>query len=414
MNLHEAGPSHSDEKAPINQDQLYFGPLSRDAYPAYAHAQLDAKYKMQPENQKDIVERVKLWENYKTVIRIAENPALTSVDSVMQEIILFFRKISTFADRVYGNNESGEIKELPLHLEQITKASKQLLFSNDGTIRFDELLSPRQATLMTDIIAPWHDLLKFLGEPNAQVMPDHEVITADFFKKHLIGKTFLFEGRVEKLTEDDVNFISQVIGDHENIEKEENRNNFITSEKPVERAKAVFFLLDVLTGCFDEKALNERKLVVIEDVVKERFTDLYFRHIDPVRGKIYRPQWGLYAISDIVSTLSTLREKYRFQMESESINIIISEAKKSIEQAFEADTWHKKFNTMLPTLTTQELSELIKEVKAHPHLYNEKLLTSALESGNIQDKLLPAPELTDVQIQEVKDTQESLNSLLQQ
>lgn len=145
-------------------------------------------------------------------------------------------------------------------------------------------------------------------------MPDHEVITAAFIRKNFVGRQTTIDGAPYRLTQEDVDFIAEVIGDHENIEKEEGRRNFISSDLEAERSKALFFIADVLTGVIVQKEAGNFSIDLAQ--LDTRFTDLYFRHIDLVKGKIFRPQWGAYAIGDLLTTIKTLEQK--------GLNIILS------------------------------------------------------------------------------------------
>lgn len=191
-----------------------------------------------------------------------------------------------------------------IHLQEATQFSFKFLLDDQGQSRFSKLISNDKAHLLAEVVAPMHDLLKFLGSPKAQIMPDHEIITSTFVRENFVGRRVKLKGEQHTLTQEDINFIAGVIGDHENIEKEEGRRDFISSSSEVDRAKALFFVVDVLTGVIVPEGNN---FTIDLTQLDSRSTDLFFRHIDLVKGKIFRPEWGVYAVGDILATLQVLQ-----------------------------------------------------------------------------------------------------------
>jgi hypothetical protein len=189
-----------------------------------------------------------------------------------------------------------------------------------------EYLSNNQLDLIEQVIAPNHDKLKFLGGSDVQVMPDHEILIGHVLRHQLPGLGF---------NPEEVSFMAEVVGDHENIFKEKNRNFYSRSERPDERAKAYFFVLDTLTGAIGQGENGE--LVLNEALLEKRFTDLYFRHIDLEKGKVFRPEWGSFALQDFSAFFTTLQKEYGAELEPDFFKKLNSAAMKAVDQAITAN-----------------------------------------------------------------------------
>jgi hypothetical protein len=55
--------------------------------------------------------------------------------------------------------------------------------------------------------------------------------------------------------------------------------------------------------------------IVNEDAFEARFIDLFKRHIklpigDWAKGKVFRPQWGLYGVAGLTSTFRILKDEW--------------------------------------------------------------------------------------------------------
>jgi hypothetical protein len=68
----------------------------------------------------------------------------------------------------------------------------------------------------------------------------------------------------------------------------------------------MFFVADTLTGVIVPDGSGNWKMDSKQ--LSVRFEDLYFRHIDPVKGKIFRPEWGLKAIEDLSAALGEMQK----------------------------------------------------------------------------------------------------------
>jgi hypothetical protein len=145
-------------------------------------------------------------------------------------------------------------------------------------------------------------------------MPDHEIMTAQLVREIFASRTIKAPsqtlagtGKDEvMLSAEDVEFVAMVIGSHENINKEQGRSKLLYSDRVVERAKAMFFVADTLTGVIVPDGEGGWK--TDSSQLNSRFEDHYFRRIDPVKGKVFRPEWGLKAIEDLSATLGEMQE----------------------------------------------------------------------------------------------------------
>lgn len=276
-------------------------------YPDYAREQLAQV--ANPDKRELYWQNVALLDSY--LAAAVETEAPQTLDAVRALIDDQLARITPLEARFSG---------LTNHLAEISQFMQEFL-TQDGVERFPRLLEAGQVDTLISLVAPTHDLLKFLSGPDGQIMPDHEQVTAYLLRKHF--------GQIEELRSQ-INFAAGVIEDHENIYREAGRRELIFSESSISRGKALFFIADVLTGVlrFDGQA------VTIDQVaLKERFADLYFRHIDLIAGKVFRPEWGLYAIGDIVTTLSELEDRYSLQLESGWQKTLVSAAQSAIDRS---------------------------------------------------------------------------------
>jgi hypothetical protein len=226
-----------------------------------------------------------------------------SGDSAVGELYGLVKTISPLAK---AQIEASPPTGLGLHLLEITEFARSFFLIDGHKSRFPEILSDHKALLLVEVVAPVHDLLKYLGTPASMIPFDHEVVTAELLKRTCVGKRVVLANRVETLSQDDVAFIAAVVSDHENLYKEHGRSQWVRSENECERAKALFFVADTLTGAIVPKDPAGTAWRIDRDQLKARFVDLYFRHIDPVAGKTFRPEWARHAVADLSATLKVL------------------------------------------------------------------------------------------------------------
>lgn len=251
------------------------------------------------------------------------------VDQLKERVKAFFVLKNDYAKKIASEGWEEKVDSLPFHLKEVEEFGRRLLFDGSKS-RFGEVLSDRHARLLVEVVAPFHDIFKFFGSVDAQIMRDHEVVGAKLMER-MLKKTKL-NGDSDYLSEEDIRFVVGVIGDHENIYKEEGRREMIHSKDPVERAKGIFFVMDVLTNCFVVEELAQGRVVLDEEKLKARFSDLYYRHVDKVRGKTFRPEWGLYAIGDLFEVFEVMENRGLIFDEGVREKII-NQAKKALKQA---------------------------------------------------------------------------------
>ena len=218
--------------------ELYvlFGPLGENAYPPYAQEKIRATFGANGTPERN-AQRVEMWQRYDQLLATLKESQADDVP-ILDQIREFIKTQSDFARKQLEQTPPGG---LGIHLKEVQAFACSLLLTADSESRFPQIISDRDAQLLSYVITVVHDLLKFLGSLEAQVMPDHEVMTAELIRKMFLNQRVLLTHKTQDyLSQDDVEFIASVVGDHENIEKEEGRSDFI-KQKRIERAKALFF-----------------------------------------------------------------------------------------------------------------------------------------------------------------------------
>lgn len=389
-----------------------FGPLGENAYPPYAQEKIRATFGANGAPERN-AQRVEMWQRYDQLLASLMESKAGDVP-ILDQIREFIKNQSDFARNHFGDvNQEG----LELHLKDVRDFACSLLLTADSESRFPQIISDRDAQLLSNVVADVHDLLKFLGSLEAQVMPDHEVMTAELIRKMFLNQRVLLTHKTQDyLSQDDVEFIASVVGDHENIEKEEGRSDFIKQGR-IERAKALFFVIDVLTGALRPVA-NEQSTGVIElqidsDQLWSRFGDLYLRHMDPVEGKIFRPQWGSYALGDLVATFEELEENGLRVVSPDGIEgLTIKKAlqdviSRAISLVLQAQSLHEQYNDLvrdnnlegLRALNVQlqepefgplkrfrkNLSDVVNTLESNQEINPEEILVKTLNPSEIGD-----------------------------
>ena len=163
-------------------------------------------------------------------------------------------------------------------------------------------LADEEMNLMENYAVPLHDLFKFLGSPDMQGMSDHEMMVGLFVERFFPKAGF---------SEKETSFVKGVVTEHENIFKEEigGRRDWSRSGDPILRARAIFFPIDTLTGVVE--MYSDGVARVNHKFLEQRFTDLYFRHID---GKVFRPEWAVHAVEDLLALFGELEERYGMRL----------------------------------------------------------------------------------------------------
>jgi hypothetical protein len=290
----------------ISVDPVLFGPITEEIYRKYApRHQENYAIEMittafsETADEAARQDRRLLWRHYENLIEHLQY-ASQSAD-VVRESYFFVESINPLA------RAQSEVRAPTLlnHLSEVTAVATCLLLDEQGNSRFPMLISDRVARLTASVVAPLHDLAKFLGSMKSQVIPDHEVLMAEVVQSTFIDKTIVDKFGIIRLSTEDVEFVSSLIGDHENIFKEDTRSMFIHGTVEIDRAKALFSLIDTLGAAIQQRGSG---WVLEPSALEERFGDLCFRHLDLVNGKIFRPKWIEFASSDMITTLARLEE----------------------------------------------------------------------------------------------------------
>jgi len=232
---------------------------------------------------------------------------------------------------LYNLGHNGGLFE---HLDEAHGTASRF-FTEIGPHLYSEkrgrLLTARQTYLM-EFVAATHDLPKLLGDLNAQIDPDHEVIYQQIIGKYAEGHYFIASnGQKITLTAEDVQFITGVVGMHEDIWREETFAQQVSSfeheidpaidlNEAIERGRMIFHFVDIFGNALE---FNEHRELMIKDeaAFEARFIDLFRRHLqmpikveggpksqDWTRGKVFRPQWGLEGVAGLTHTFTALFE----------------------------------------------------------------------------------------------------------
>ncbi len=406
--------SSTTDKEFFDEQYVLYGPIGSDKYLEYARQQIVAKYGSLCDSEIRR-QRIEMWQRYERLLEFlkAHETDSTPIIVLVQQ---FIKDSSGFAKNQLEETPPGG---LGIHLKEVHEFTNSFLLTSDGVSRFAGLISDRDANLMGSVVADIHDLLKFLGSMDAQIIPDHAVMTAELIDKTFVNKKVAFaDGSEETLTNEDVEFVAGVVGDHENIEKEEGRSDFIKQDR-IARAKALFFVIDVLTGSLqpvpNKSERNVVELQIDTDQLWSRFGDLYLRHMDPTEGKIFRPQWGSYALGDLFATFDMLEQNGLNVVSPDGqAGLTIKKALKdvmsrAISLVLQAQTFHEQYNDFVRDKNIEELQELstkLNESKFGPlKIFREKLsnaLNKLKSDQEINPEELLIKTLTKNEIEEVE------------
>lgn len=292
-----------------NKEYLLFGPLGRDVYSPEEQQRIDQAFgSTDSKNEEARQERMNMWTNYGHLkVRTAQLLRKSSIDILSAER----KAIQEVSPWVKEDNVNFE-KSLSKHLIEATAFAEKFVLNPDGTSRFS-LLTDRQARLLARVITPSHDLQKYMAASKGEdFTADHQKMADDFIRAIYLSNPNAqinlgteVSPELTSLTPEEVNFVADVVGDHENVLKKEGRRNFIHSEDPTERLKALFFVIDVLTGVL-EPIGEDSAFGVNADMLRTRFTDLYVRHMNLATRKVFDPKWGPYTVGDLMEIFNTL------------------------------------------------------------------------------------------------------------
>lgn len=310
----------------LSNEGALLGPLSVEDYRRYttAHGN-DSDYALKKiadkfclvDNSAGPQARAAMWTRYSALLELIDKSDSKDTLKLVKDFVLSNNPIAL--------EEFKEPRGLAAHLIEIEKFCFDFLLTDQMHSKLGESILPtRHAQLLTYVVAPLHDLLKYMGTPQSQVVPDHEIMAAELVRRTFSGKSVSLGSTSSTLSNEDVAFISGVIGDHENLEKELGRSKWILSPDPIEKAKAIFSVMDTLTASL--LVSDNGKTWLVDPIqLHKRFTNLYFRHMDLEAGKIFRPEWGLHAIADLSFTLTKLGELGPIQIRGITVKESIKE-----------------------------------------------------------------------------------------
>lgn len=320
-----------DLELPENQDQeLLYGQFAdqKNLYPDFAHQLLKDAFLPQAGQTAEKVaekqtERRAYWQNYQDlqsyVIDLKDEGYITT----FQELLNATKNIqSYFRDQEFPAG-------LENHIEEVAADARKVFLDSDGNSRLPHLISTNEAKLLAVAVAPLHDILKHLGGFQAQIAIDHQVVTKQFLLQVLPGLKITIDGQERVLTPEEVTFIAEVVGDHENLYQERHRYLLLQSDKSSDRAKLLFFIPDTLTGLIDEQALNQGEVRLRTDQV--RLKDLSFRH-SANQEKVFRPEWVTHSVHDQLVIMEEYRQAgYRVPLATQLE--LVDQAVAGVEQA---------------------------------------------------------------------------------
>ena len=289
-------------------------------YPAYAK-KLEAEA-MGSNPDGFITERAKLFLNIETVIKNAnklskqEKYQHSNLDSACHLINDAIESIVTKPENFTGledhiNKVSNTATELLSTLSQISK--------DDTTI--DPLLSEHEQDLLIKS-AELHDKGKKLVDSSGSIDPDHERVIS-----YLIRKIF----PLLEIENSDINFIAGVVGDHENVWKEEDHEHLIDSDNHLNCAKGLFLIFDVLTGAVDTNKMANDGIISINSDKLVRLRNIIFAYTDPRQAKAYNPKWGVFTVRDLAHTLQTIADRYNLKTEPGMYEVLFQNVQSGLE-----------------------------------------------------------------------------------
>ncbi len=223
-----------------------------------------------------------------------------SIESTDREMMFNnYNELKEFAEKYEGGNfandfvnkslkclsEEKVIKGLEAHLNQVHDTMEELLKAIP-----ESMMDNRHKELMK-FAAKIHDLFKGLTTAKGQITADHYILLAKFIEDNFTNKVV----EMEALSNGEVEFLADVIKNHENIHHESEclkvAIDDTTYTTPNSKGLARMFILiaDVITNSVVFNG-ESRKIKVSEETLY-RYLDLCSRHINPETRKIFRPEW---------------------------------------------------------------------------------------------------------------------------
>lgn len=400
------------EQLKHNPEFSMYGSVGVKKYPEFAVEQINEL--MQDPNAAQ--DREEMWHNFDDLkARLQALPLGAPLIPALEATIL---QMSPFARTEFGVPQTEEEQPKPRvglaqHLEQAGMFARTLLL-NSGESRFPGILSAQQAQLLAEVITPIHDILKYLGTVEAQISTDHQVMIATLVQECFVDKTVILNGVPVSITSDMAELIANVVGNHENLFVEEGRREFIESKEPAERMKAVFFVVDTLTDTLKQDEKGSWQFVPAS--IWQRLGNLYFRHIDPVEGKVYRPEWGEISFADLKVILDKLEGQgltiERGQNGQTYLEALRSSMVAAIKLSLDLGRLHDEFNTIVTHVeqSAEQKKQLLITLKARWQVYagDAKKFGALLEAAITDpDTAKPITVYTPEQLAELEKLRDS-------
>ena len=265
-------------------------------------------------NHVDIAARQTMSENFSKALAL-----YTSYGEEGDVTKKLYAAVKEISPRAFAALSAEDPTDLALHLKEAQAFARLLVFNERGEPRFS-WMTTQQAFYFSNVIAPLHDLFKYLGPPNAQVMQDHELLMGHVFSDFLtkasveIGiDTITGKPILSPISPEDLRMIGGVIGSHENIFREADQKDLAEATDIADRSKrlirqmsSLFFFVDVFTGVMEFDA-KQGEMRINEQQLEKRFGDLYERHMNTT-GKVFNPEWGFASVQKLFGTISEIAE----------------------------------------------------------------------------------------------------------
>lgn len=313
-------------------------------------------------DQLDLVsreERQRFWKNVELLFTKLQNLKKSGIQKALsgQEI----------NQVVIINNLIGEIIPIesqfaPLneHLAKVSnyarKLVKILLEQAKSSSESESPLNKKGLTVIAEIVAPLHDIIKHLSKPSGQFSTDHQVVI-----QHVLSHY----GHILGLDSEESTLAAEVAGDHENastisraelLETAKNKN-LEQKEIALIHAKVIFYFIDTFTEVIVEEEPNA-ELKVNPEALKGRFRDILDRWNDPLLTPGIEPEWALLAYKDYSAAINLLEKTYGLKIAAEARLAVIESAVMSFRELLELFKYRQKDEHKLKVYGSEKFKPL--------------------------------------------------------
>ncbi len=314
-------------------------------------------------------ERTKMFQNFRRVINYAKELAKDEGVYVKGDLKSAFNLLNDSIEFVCPEDKIRHA-DLIKHREDVNKSASSLRDALHNKQVDEPLLDDHHMDLLVDYVAPLHDKGKYLVDPKGQIDSDHEILMG-----HLIRKVFT----LLDVDKHDSNFIASVVGDHENVGKEIERLGFIDSLDPIQRAKALFLIFDVMTNAIDNEKITKSRALSLDSENLKRFIDIIYRHTDRRQATTFYPDWAVYTAKDLAHILTVISEKYNLRLEPGIFEVLFQNVAKGLQDLILQNEARKKDNEV--SLKRGELLLPVFEDEEEAHI--KKLINETMDSYEI-------------------------------